>query len=143
MKENFAFLSGIWFTHRALAQGPTALNDIDNEWEKLGNIILCNKSADEIEDDDKKIIKGIKDFYYGQDASITKRELGTVIEMFGDCAVFGANEYFSSLIISQSAQPVYVYSFDYHGNWRFGDFLLPSKKLMPAIFLSFFGIKVC
>ena len=106
-------------------------------------MILCNKSADEIEEDDIKIVKGIKDFYYGQDASLTKRDLSTVIEMFGDSAVFGANEYLSSLIIGQSAQPVYVYSFDYHGNWRFGDFVLPAKKLWIAKFLSFFGIKVC
>ena len=104
---------------------------------------MCNKSADEIEEDDTKIVKGIKDFYYGQDASLIKRDLSTVIEMFGDCAVFGANEYLSSLIIGQSAQPVYVYSFDYHGSWRFGDFVLPAKKLWIAKFLSFFGIKVC
>ena len=133
---------GIWFTLKALEQSPTSLNVIDSDWETVGNIILCNKSNDEIEEDDKKIIKEIKDFYYGQDASLTKRELSTVIEMFGDCAVFGANEYFCSLIIDQSAQPVYMYSFDYHGNWRFGDFLLPMKKLLPALVLSVFGIKV-
>ena len=133
---------GIWFTLKALEQSPTSLNVIDSDWETVGNIILCNKSSDEIEEDDKNIIKEIKNFYYGQDASLTKRELSTVIEMFGDCAVFGANEYFCSLIIDQSAQPVYMYSFDYHGNWRFGDFLLPMKKLLPALVLSVFGIKV-
>ena len=137
------YFSGIWFTAKTLANGPAALNSIDDEWDKLGCMILCNKSADEIEEDDIKIVKGIKDFYYGQDASLTKRDLSTVIEMFGDCAVFGANEYLSSLIIGQSAQPVYVYSFDYHGSWRFGDFVLPAKKLWIAKFLSFFGIKVC
>ena len=133
---------GIWFTLKALEQSPTSLNVIDSDWETVGNIILCNKSSDEIEEDDKNIIKEIKNVYYGQDASLTKRELSTVIEMFGDCAVFGANEYFCSLIIDQSAQPVYMYSFDYHGNWRFGDFLLPMKKLLPALVLSVFGIKV-
>ena len=88
------YFLGIWFTAKTLANGPAALNSIDDEWDKLGCMILCNKSANEIEEDDIKIVKGIKDFYYGQDASLTKRDLSTVIEMFGDCAVFGANEYF-------------------------------------------------
>ena len=117
---------------------------LDNEWETLGNVILCNKSSDEIDEDDKKVIKKIKDFYYGDDTSITKANLSTTIEMFGDSYVFGPDEYFSSLIIGQSAQPVYIYSFDYHGSWRFGDYVtLSGMKLFSQIFLSCFGIKVC
>lgn len=134
--------SGIYYTSKLL-ENPAALDVLDNEWEILGNIILCNKSSDEINDDDKNIIKKIKDFYHGDDTSMTKANVSTTIEMFGDFYVFGPDEYFSSLIISQSAQPVYVYSFDYHGSWRLGDYVtLSGMKLLSQIFLSCFGIKV-
>ena len=136
-------LLGIYFTSQ-IFQTPNAINAMDEEWETLGNIILCNKSSDEIQEDDKKVIKKIKDFYHGENASsMSKGSLDTIIEMFGDSIVFGPDEYLSSLITSQSAQPLYMYSFDYHGSWKYGDFVtLPFTKLLSQIFLSCFGVKV-
>ena len=88
-------------------------------------------------------MKNIKEFYFGDASSITKENMSTLIEMFGDSYVFGPEEYFNSLIIGQSAQPLYVYSFDYHGSWRYGDFVtLPAVKFLSQMFLSCFGIKV-
>ena len=121
-----------------------SLDTLDKEWPTLGNIILFNKSADEITDNDKEIMKKIKVFYYGEETSLTKGNISQLIEMFGDAYCFGANEYFSSLITSQSAQPMYMYRFDYHGSWRFGDLVtLPLMKMIPQLFMSSFGIKVC
>ena len=133
---------GIYFA-ASILKDPTRLDILDQEWPTLGNMILFNKSADEITDNDKEIMKKIKVFYYGDDTSLTKGSSAQLIEMFGDAYTFGANEYFSSLIMSQSAQPVYMYSFDYHGSWRFGDLVtLPLLKLIHQLIMSSFGIKV-
>ena len=141
MHEPYLIL-GIYFAAKIL-QDPSILETIGTEWASLGNIILCNKSADEIEEHDKEVAIKIKKFYYGDDTSIIKGSLSTLIQMFGDAYVFGPDEYFCSLIMDQSAQPLYMYSFDYQGSWRFGDFVTsPFAKKLQQIFLSFFGIKV-
>ena len=104
---------------------------------------MSNKKADDIDEHDVSTMKKIKEFYYGESASISTGNLSTLIELFGDAIVFGPNEYFSSLVLDQSAQPLFVYSFDYHGSWRYGDMItLPPMKMLTQIFLSCFGVKV-
>lgn len=42
-----------------------------------------------------------------------------------------------------SAQPIYQYSFDYFGSWRFGDLVvLPDKNVLPRLLLDQMGMKV-
>ena len=104
---------------------------------------MRNKKADDINDHDVSTTKKIKEFYYGENSSISTGSLSTLIELFGDAIVFGPNEYFSSLVLDQSAQPLFVYSFDYHGSWRYGDIItLPPMKMLTQTFLSCFGVKV-
>ena len=134
--------SGIYFASK-LSQNPNGLNIIEDEWETLSNIILSNKKADDIDEHDVSTMKKIKEFYYGESASISTGNLSTLIELFGDAIVFGPNEYFNSLVLDQSAQPLFVYSFDYHGSWRYGDMItLPPMKMLIQTFLSCFGVKV-
>ena len=141
----FSFLfvfSGIYFASK-IFQNPNGLNIIEDEWENLSNIILRNKSSDNIDEHDANVMKKIKEFYYGDSLSIGTGSLSTLIELFGDTIVFGPNEYFSSLVLDQSAQPLFVYSFDYHGSWRYGDIItLPPMKMLTQTFLSCFGVKV-
>ena len=104
---------------------------------------MRNKKSDDINEHDLSTMKKIKEFYYGESASISTGSLSTLIELFGDAIVFGPNEYFNSLVLDQSAQPLFVYSFDYHGSWRYGDMItLPPMKMLTQTFLSCFGVKV-
>ena len=138
----FFVFSGIYFASK-LSQNPNGLNIIEDEWETLSNIILRNKKADDVDEHDVSIMKKIKAFYYGESASISTGSWSTLIELFGDAIVFGPNEYFSSLVLDQSAQPLFFYSFDYHGSWRYGDIItLPPMKILTQTFLSCFGVKV-
>ena len=110
-------------------------------------MILFNKSSDEITDGDRELVKRIKQFYFGKEgdgsSKMTMESITQLIEMIGDAYTFGPNEYFGSLISSQSAQPLYAYSFNYYGNWRFGDLIiLPLMKMIQQLLMSIFGLKV-
>ena len=138
----FFVFSGIYFTSK-ISQNPNGLNVIEDEWETLSNIVLRNKKSDDINEHDVSLMKKIKEFYYGENTSISTGSMSTLIELFGDAIVFGPNEYFSSLVLDQSAQPLFVYSFDYHGSWRYGDIsTLPPIKMLTQTFLSCCGVKV-
>ena len=134
---------GIYYASKFIKK-PDYLDALEANWSVIGSTLLLNKSSDDISEKDVAIINKIKEFYFGTENEIGKENLEQFIEMVGDCYCFGPNEYFSNLVLNTSAQPLYTYSFDYHGSTRYGDFFtLPLSKWLLQFALGRLGIKVC
>lgn len=107
-------------------EGAWYLNqDLDTEkyllthFEALASILLFNTSLDE----DillNGVLKKIQDFYADHD---------DMTSMIGEANVICSNHYFLTLIKKISAQPAFMYSFDYKGDWK-------TQQSMPDLWQS-------
>lgn len=54
-----------------------------------------------------------------------------------------ANEFFGHVVKAVSAQPVYTYSFEFLGSWKFGDMVTShTRELLPKLMKGRMGMKV-
>jgi len=126
-----------------------SLRRLDLHWLDVANMLLFNKSADEINDKDLGVVTKVRDFYFSKNPNsgtteFNRDNLDQLVEMLGDCYTFGPLEQFSHLVLHTSAQPVYAYSFDYLGQgYRRGDrFTFSVVKRFIQNLLRHIGIKM-
>ena len=75
----------------------------------------------------KCFFQEIKSFYFNDEKIENVQD---VTQMLGDANIICSNFYFATLVNDNSAQPAFMYSFDYLSGWK-------SNRIMSKSFTSF------
>ena len=78
-------------------------------------------------DERKYLFQEIKTFYFNDEKIENVQD---VTQMLGDANIICSNFYFATLVNDNSAQPAFMYSFDYLSGWK-------SNRIMSKSFTSF------
>ena len=100
--------SGI--THSSkFAKDTDLLKYFDQYWNELCSILLCNNSIDMPPDEYAKMLQNIRTFYF-QNSKVRYKD---IIQLFNEAKVLCSDIYFIHMVKKVSAQPIFVYNFEY------------------------------